>query len=143
MKYLFSALVALTLSLTAAPVFANDAVISGINDIRKSKGLAPVVKNAKLMSIAKGHANDMVKRNYYSHRGKNGSTPGKRARRAGYRYCVIAENIGKGQRSSGQIVADWRKSPGHYKNIINRKVREVGAANAGDIWVLVVAATKC
>lgn len=143
MKYLFSALVALTLSLTAAPVFANDAVISGINDIRKSKGLAPVVKNAKLMSIAKGHANDMVKRNYYSHRGKNGSTPGKRARRAGYRYCVIAENIGKGQRSSGQIVADWHKSPGHYKNIINRKVREVGAANAGDIWVLVVAATKC
>jgi uncharacterized protein YkwD len=68
---------------------------------------------------------------------------GQRVRALGYRYCIVAENISKGQRTQGAVMQGWANSSGHYRNMVNRKVSEFGLANVGDVWVMVLASKSC
>ena len=109
------------------------------NAFRKSKGLAPLAISPVLEAVADGHARDMAARGYFSHKGKDGSTVGRRAKRKGYRYCLIAENIAQGQNSPAAVMKSWSASPGHRANMMQPKMREIGVARApGDTWVMVV-----
>lgn len=129
------------LTFLAGPLFAD--VTGQMNAVRAKRGLPPISVSPKLQRAAEAHARDMMKNNYYSHRGRDGSTAGKRARRAGYRWCLVAENIAKGQKSVGQVMNDWITSPSHYKNITRRKIKEYGMARAGNVWVMVLGARRC
>jgi uncharacterized protein YkwD len=60
-------------------------------------------------------------------------------RRAGYRSCLTAENIARGQPDIRSVVADWMNSPGHRSNILNAQLTQYGFAQAGSVWVLVLA----
>ena len=115
-----------------------------LNAIRREAGTHPVVHSDALTRIAQGHALDMAKRNFFSHEGSDGSRIGQRARRAGFRYCAIAENIAMGQTSLGQVMGSWRASAGHYRNLISPKHTRYGLARAeGDIWVMVLGRPGC
>ena len=86
----------------------------------------------------------MASRDYFSHVSPNGAKPSDRARRAGYRYCLIAENIANGYPTVAQVMEGWMKSKGHRKNILLSKVTEFGLARAQDnIWVMVLAKPGC
>lgn len=84
----------------------------------------------------------MSTRDHYGHVGPDGSEPGERMLRQGYRWRAAAENIAAGQRSVAEVMAGWVASPGHYANLVNPAYRHVGLGHAtssagvyGDYWV--------
>ena len=109
------------------------------NLFRAENGLGPLKVSTVLEAVAEGHGRDMAQNGFYSHTGSDGSSIGKRAKRQKYRFCLIAENIAKGQRSTGEVMQDWMTSPGHRKNILQRKARDIGVIRQADnIWVMVL-----
>ena len=95
----------------------------------------PLRWSDKLAEASRRHAEDMAQQNYFSHSGRDGSSPAQRAQRAGYRYKSIGENIAAGRPMSPEdAVAGWLRSPGHCANLMNAGFTEMGAAfafNAG------------
>lgn len=114
-----------------------------VNAIRASAGRSAIARDATLDAVARGHANDMATRNFFSHTGSNGSNVGQRASRAGYRWCAVAENIARGQSSETAAIEGWRTSPGHYANLVGNKYRAFGLAQVGDVYVMVLGAKRC
>jgi uncharacterized protein YkwD len=141
MKYI---LIALTLMFSiSAPVFADPVATQIINDIRKDKRRKPVVYSRQLEAVAAAHADEMARKGYFSHTGANGSTVGNRTTAQRYKWCFVAENIARGQGDLVEVMAAWKSSKGHYKNMVHKKVREFGLARgAGNTWVMVLA-TPC
>lgn len=107
--------------------------------IRSSAGRPALKRNPALRRAAERHAASMARHGYFSHDGRNGSSPGDRARAAGYKWCSVAENIARGQASPQQAITEWMGSRGHRKNILNAKMTEYGMAQVGDVYVMVVA----
>lgn len=109
------------------------------NSYRAQKGLPALAVSSVLEAVAEGHGRDMAKKGFFSHTGSNGSSVGKRAKRRGYRYCVIAENIAKGQKTPQEVMQSWIKSKGHRANLLLRNAREIGVIRQkGNIWVMVI-----
>ena len=129
-------LIALTVSLglgTTAPAQADDtakAVLAIMNAARAKAGCGPLKLNPKLMAAAKSHAKAMAEKNFFGHKGKDGSKPGSRAKRQGYKYHIFAENIAAGQSSAEAAAQSWLNSSGHRKNILNCKLKDTGIAVA-------------
>jgi uncharacterized protein YkwD len=90
----------------------------------------PLRWNDTLAHAALLHAGDMAQQSYFSHTGRDGSTPAQRVARAGYRYRATGENIAAGQPSPEDAVASWIKSPGHCANLMSPAYTEMGSAFA-------------
>lgn len=110
---------------------------------------AALVSSDALQRAALSHAEDMAARRTLSHAGRDGSTPGERATRSGYRWRAVAENIAAGQPTARQVVADWLDSPQHCGNLMSPDYSEMGVAFAiapqsemGIYWVQVFAAPQ-
>lgn len=111
-----------------------------VSELRAKHGLGPVQNNRKLQKTAELHAQDMMKRGFFDHRGSNGSSVGKRAKKMGYRFCKISENIAMGQKSAQAVMNDWIKSSGHFKNMLLRGGVHIGVARSSqNHWVMVIA----
>lgn len=91
---------------------------------------APLALSDALQAAALAHARDMAGRRKLSHAGGDGSTPGERARRSGYRWRTIGENIASGQSTAEQVVAEWLSSPRHCSNLMSPDYSEMGVAYA-------------
>lgn len=120
-----------------------DATLAAINSERKSKGLRPISPDPRLTMAAQAHACDSATRNRMGHEGSDGSTLADRARRAGYRYREIAENVAQGYPSPDTVTRGWMDSPGHRRNILMRNAEDAGlglaTGSTGDLhWVLVL-----
>lgn len=126
-----------------SPVVAGNSNKSQLNAIRAKAGVPAVTRNPDLDAAALAHATDMNSKAFFGHEGSNGSTVGKRVKRAGYRWCTVAENIAEGYPNRAVVMERWRTSPGHYRNMTKRKVKEFGMARVGDVWVMVLAAKRC
>jgi uncharacterized protein YkwD len=92
----------------------------------------PVRWNDALALSSRLHSEDMAHNNYFSHQGRDGSSPAQRVERAGYRYRATGENIAAGQMEPEEAMAGWIKSPGHCANLMNPLYTEMGAAFAVD-----------
>lgn len=115
-------------------------VVKLTNDFRAARGLPPLAISPALEAAAEAHGRDMAKRGFFSHTGSDRSTVGKRVRRQGYRFCIVAENIAKGQRNGAEVMRSWINSPGHLRNLTLREAREIGVIRqAGNTWVMVLA----
>jgi uncharacterized protein YkwD len=91
----------------------------------------PVRWNDTLAEASRLHSVDMARHHYFSHSGRDGSNPGQRVQRAGYRYRATGENLAVGGQMTPEIaVAGWIKSPGHCANLMNPAFAEMGAAFA-------------
>lgn len=118
-------------------------VVQLTNAYRAKNGLGALAASPVLEAVAEGHGRDMAKKGFFSHKGSNGSSVGQRAKRKGYRYCLIAENIAKGQRTPQEVMQSWISSKGHRTNLLQRKAREIGVIRqAGNIWVMVIGAPR-
>ncbi len=102
------------------------AMLSRINAERRAAGLAPLAGNTLLDRSAQRHAEDMLRRDYFSHGGLDGSTILERVQATGYPARSVGENIAEGQFSVDQVVAGWMASPGHRRNILDKNFRELG-----------------
>ena len=86
-----------------------------------------------LAAASRLHAEDMARNNYFSHSGRDGSSPAQRVERAGYRYRATGENIAAGaQMTAENAVAGWIKSPPHCVNLMSPAYTEMGVAFAVD-----------
>jgi uncharacterized protein YkwD len=85
-----------------------------------------------LTRAARVHSRDMIAQDFFGHTGSDGSTPGERATRAGYRWSMVGENIASGARSARDAVAGWLASPEHCANIMTAGFRQMGVAFAVD-----------
>lgn len=92
---------------------------------------APALRWAsELGAAALAHSRDMAARNYFAHRAPGGSEADARAKREGYDWRRVGENIAAGQGSPEQVMAAWLASPPHCENIMNPAFLEMGAAYA-------------
>ncbi|GAA3853284.1 CAP domain-containing protein [Celeribacter arenosi] len=114
-----------------------------INAYRKSKGLSPLNLNAKLSKAAQKHADDMIRRGYFAHVSPSGSKPLARVRKAGYKGCLVAENLSYSWKTVDIAVAEWMKSSGHRTNIMHPRFRDVGVGIGPNNLIVAVFAKPC
>lgn len=117
-------------------------IAQGLNANRRANGQAELRFNRQLAQAAMRHACDMQVHDFFAHQGSDGSNSQVRVRAAGYRNCIVAENLAWGYPRSEQIISGWMDSPGHRQNMLNARVDEYGIAITqgakGPYWVLVV-----
>ena len=92
----------------------------------------PLALAPDLTRAARGHSQDMAAHGFFSHSGSDGSTPGERVARAGYRWSMVGENIASGVPTARAVVAGWLGSPHHCANIMTAGFRQMGVAYAID-----------
>ena len=101
--------------------------------------------NNKLKDAAQRHSNDMhdnMTPDTISHTGSDNSNAGARVLEAGYSWSHVGENIYYGEgtfNSAQQAVTAWMNSDGHCANIMSGDFTEIGAAQNGEYWTLVLA----
>jgi len=100
----------------------------------------PVVWNDLLELAAQIHSDDMNEHDFFSHIGSDGSDPGERLLRVGYKWKTYGENIAKGYSSEEEVIEGWLESPGHCANIMDPDFEEMGVATSGKYWTQVLAA---
>ncbi|SDE57238.1 Uncharacterized conserved protein YkwD, contains CAP (CSP/antigen 5/PR1) domain [Paracoccus isoporae] len=129
---------------------AADAAIAlaATNAARQSRGLAPLRTNPRLQRAAEAHACEMARNGMMTHRGRGGTGPSARVKKAGYAPRITAENIAAGHFDVGRVQKEWTRSPGHRANImigglqdygIGRAVAEDGKAS---YWVAIYGSPK-
>ncbi|MGH1465886.1 MAG: CAP domain-containing protein [Cognatishimia sp.] len=120
------------------------AVAGLTNQYRAQYGLPPLRVSGLLEVVADRHGADMARNRFFDHQGSDGTDVAGRALGAGYRYCVIAENIAKGHVSARDVTRGWIRSPGHRENLLDASVTDIGIVRKrGNIWVMVLGRAGC
>lgn len=101
-------------------------VLELTNAERAKAGLSPLKINDKLNKSAQEHSQEMGDKDYFSHKGYNGSSIGDRVYASGYQYRFAGENIAAGQTTPEEVVQAWMNSQGHRENILNPQYQEIG-----------------
>lgn len=129
---------------SAGGAWADSAALKALNDYRQSQGRSPLTYSTELESAAQAHAADMARAGFFDHTGSDGSDVATRVSRQGYGWCVVAENIAKGQQSLSEVMRAWAGSEGHNRNMLSREVTEFALIQEREhIWVMVLAAPGC
>jgi len=104
----------------------------------------PLTLSAMLSRAALIHSQDMAKKDFFEHKGSDGSTVGIRTARVGYVWRTVGENIAIGPQTAEVVVQGWIDSPGHCANIMSPAFTEMGIAfvvdrksEAGIYWTQV------
>jgi uncharacterized protein YkwD len=92
----------------------------------------PLRSSQRLREAALAHSRDMAAHSYLEHTGRDGSTPGARVARTGYRWRVVGENIAAGPSNAREVVDGWLASPEHCANIMDPDFSETAVAYAVD-----------
>lgn len=113
------------------------AIVEQTNDFRDQNELEPVSTDEDLTNAAAKFAQFMAETGKYGHRA-DGRTPAARAKAAGYRYCIVRENIAY-RTNTGEVTAEglietfvqgWIDSPPHRENMLADYVLDTGVAVA-------------
>ena len=112
-------------------------IVGQTNEFREEEKRSPVEADSKLTETAQYFADFMARTDKYGHTA-DGNQPSQRARKHGYEYCLISENIAYQYSSAGfstedlarRFVDGWKNSPGHRKNMLEAGVTETGVAVA-------------
>lgn len=134
------------ISLVKSPLFADlskNTLYSLLNNARIKNGLAPLKENSKLVQSATMKAEDILKKDYFSHWSPDGISPWYWFKSAGYDFLIAGENLGIGFLDSEEIFNAWMNSRTHRQNILDPRFKEVGIAilkgefQGKDIYVVV------
>lgn len=142
MRKICGLLLSVTVTMTAFTAVASPAVASAggdaaqflalTNQTRAAHGLAPLIVDSALVSMAQGWSNHMAAAGDISHNPNLSS-------QAPSNWQHLGENVGMGP-SVASIQQAFLDSPHHYANIVNGDFRHVGIAVAysgGTIFVTV------
>lgn len=124
----------------------NVAFQSMLTNLRLDNGAGSVAYDGRLAVAAQVHADDMLANDFFSHTGSDDSSVRDRARRAGYNWRAIGENLAQGYPDEASVLAGWVGSLSHQANNINPVFEDFALAQAGDgsarRWVLVLGAEQ-
>lgn len=104
----------------------SELLLESTNSKRVDSGSQALKLNRNLNSAAQAKANDMVKKNYWSHISPNGDEPWIYFENANYNYLKASENLAYGFKSSDSTVNGWMNSPSHKQTMLDKDVQEVG-----------------
>jgi uncharacterized protein YkwD len=105
------------------------ALFDAANRERSAKGLSPLLWDESLATAARQHAQLLAQRNVLSHQLPGEPPLEDRARQAGARYSVIAENVAEGATPEA-IHSGWMHSVPHRANLLAPELTSVGIAVA-------------
>jgi uncharacterized protein YkwD len=104
-------------------------IISYTNKERTKLGISYLGLDSKLTHAAESKLQDMFQNQYFEHVSPTGESVSDVAKKAGYEYIVVGENLALGIfGGDDQVVAAWMASPGHKKNILDERYRDIGIA---------------
>jgi uncharacterized protein YkwD len=109
-------------------------VLAELNSIRKRHGLVPLRLSRPLSSAADAHSRAMGTYGFFAHDSRDGSAFWKRVQRfygpSGYDTWSVGENLlwSSGTIGAAHALELWMKSPGHRKNILTARWREIGVS---------------
>lgn len=111
------------------------AIVEMTNAFRKANTLQAVKPNTALAAAARAFAEYLAKTGKFAHEA-DGRTPAERTQAQGYRYCLVAENLGWNLNSRGfesrqlarEVVEGWKTSPDHRENLLLPGATEIGVA---------------
>lgn len=104
-------------------------IISATNLERRKMGLPDLMKDPMLSKSAEVKLQDMFQKQYFQHVAPSGDSVSDLVRKTGYEYIVVGENLALGVfAGDAQVVAAWMASPGHKKNILDARYKEIGLA---------------
>jgi len=112
-------------------------IVEKTNDFRKEQKRNTVAVDSKLTDAARYFADYLADNDKFGHTA-DGNRPADRAKKFGYDYCIVLENIAYEYKSSGftaeelskAFVEGWKNSPGHRRNMLDRDVTDTGVAVA-------------
>lgn len=104
----------------------DDGLLESTNEHRARNQLPALQLNRSLDDAAQAKANDMAKRNYWSHTTPDGQEPWTFIEQTGYKYIRADENLAYGFDSSASTLSGWMNSPSHKANVLDAEVSEVG-----------------
>ena len=109
-------------------------ILKVTNHERRRQRVHELTYNPELSKAALVHAQDMARNDYFSHKGKNGSTLADRVKGfTSYRYQTVAENLfwQAPDNDPAYAVRGWMESTtGHRDNLLSRDHSDVGIAYA-------------
>jgi uncharacterized protein YkwD len=118
-------LIMLSLAQTATAGQFEDELLVLINRYRSTKKLKALAGSPLYTGLARGHSQAMQEQQSLGHDGFE-----ERFRRAvDAQSCV--ENVASGHETPRSLFNDWRKSPGHNRNMLDRKIRRAGIGRSG------------
>lgn len=115
---------------SAQPSVAERALFEAANRERTLQGLPALRWDAALASAARAHAALMAQRGTLSHQFPGEPPVQDRARHAGARFSVIAENVAEAP-TPEMIHSSWMHSPPHRANILDHELNALGVAVVG------------
>ncbi len=98
-----------------------------INAKRTAARLSALKVDAELQNVARAKAEDMVKKNYFSHTSPTYGSPFDMMKSFGVSYKTAGENIAGNSSNTGAVNA-WMNSEGHKANILNSSFNYTGVA---------------
>ena len=111
-------------------------VLNLVNQLRASKGLAPLQANAELMAAAQKHSEYQATVHSITHYGPGGNSPKDRAAAAGYgggASFFLSENIYGGSSATAQrAVTWWQGDAPHLSTMLGSQYTDAGAGVATD-----------
>lgn len=106
-----------------------EGVVNWTNQQRNTNNLPSLTVNSKLSQAAALKVKDMFDKQYFEHISPDNKGPSDLAKKVGYDYIIIGENLALGNFKDDQtLVEAWMNSPGHRANILNNKFLEIGVA---------------
>lgn len=113
-------------------------VLALTNRERVAHGCAPLRDRYALRRSSRIHTVRMARHETMSHQLPGEPRFTSRITRAGYRsWTLVAENVARGFDSAEGVVQAWMESPGHRRNILNCRLRDLGVgvvSSGGQLW---------
>jgi uncharacterized protein YkwD len=130
LRLLAAALLTMMLVQTATAGQFEDELLDLINRYRSTKKLKALVSTPLYIDLAREHSQFMLEKQSMSHDGFE-----ERFNRVSdARSCV--ENVGWNQETPQSLFDGWRKSPGHNRNMLDRKIHKAGISRVGTYTTL-------
>lgn len=107
-------------------------VLVELNKVRRAHRLQPLRRSSLLAAAADVHSRAMGVHGFFRHESRDGSSFWKRVKRfyrsGGYRSWSVGENLlwSTPGLDAARAVELWMSSPGHRKNILTPRWREIG-----------------
>lgn len=114
-----------TPTLHAQTSVAGQTLLNAANRERATAGLHPLQWDSALAAAAHQHALRMAQANQLSHQFPGEPPMQDRARQAGARFSLIAENVAQGSTVNG-MHTQWMNSPPHRANILDPGLNAIG-----------------
>jgi len=125
-------------------ILTQKGIIEWTNKQREKYNLPPLKENQLLDKTALFKVEDMFENQYFAHQSPSGEGVSDLAKKFGYDFLLIGENLAMGNFSSDEdLVLAWMESPGHRENILNEKYQEIGVAvkkgifEGKEVWIAV------